>query len=54
MYVFAVPGVESLLTRRMSVPPQVVITTYHTLNLDFNIPQDMDSGEELDWLRDHG
>lgn len=33
---------------------QVVITTYHTLNLDFNIPSDLDSSDELDWLKKNG
>ncbi|KAI0742470.1 SNF2 family N-terminal domain-containing protein [Daedaleopsis nitida] len=32
----------------------VIITTYHTLNLDFNIPHDVDSCEELDWLKENG
>ena len=33
---------------------QVIITTYHTLNLDFNIPNDVESDDELDWLKDNG
>ncbi|KAH9886946.1 SNF2 family N-terminal domain-containing protein [Cubamyces lactineus] len=32
----------------------VVITTYQTLNLDFSAPDDLDSGEEMNWLRMHG
>ncbi|KAI0640983.1 SNF2 family N-terminal domain-containing protein [Trametes meyenii] len=33
---------------------QVIITTYQTLNLDFSIPNDLDSDDELQYLRDHG
>ena len=31
-----------------------MITTYQTLNLDFSAPDDLDSGEEMNWLRMHG
>ncbi|RDX49056.1 hypothetical protein OH76DRAFT_1483538 [Lentinus brumalis] len=32
----------------------VVITTYHTLNQDFNIPKDLESGDELEHIKDNG
>lgn len=33
---------------------QVVVTTYQTLNQDFNIPKDIDTAEEAEWLADNG
>jgi hypothetical protein len=33
---------------------QVVITTYQTLNLDFSVPDDTESGEEAAFLAEHG
>lgn len=32
----------------------VIITTYHTLNSDFAMPDDVESGGELQWLLDNG
>ncbi|TFK47207.1 hypothetical protein OE88DRAFT_1811381 [Heliocybe sulcata] len=32
----------------------VIITTYQTLNQDFNIPSDIPEEEELDWLAENG
>ncbi|KAI0632702.1 SNF2 family N-terminal domain-containing protein [Trametes polyzona] len=48
-------GREKLKDVAALAEKDVVITTYHTLNLDFNIPSDMnDSDEEMQWIRDHG
>lgn len=30
------------------------MTTYQTLNQDFNIPKDVDVAEEAEWLADNG
>ena len=49
--------VNAILFRRaltILVVRQVIITTYHTLNLDFNIPNDVESDDELEWLKDNG
>ncbi|KAF5376123.1 hypothetical protein D9615_007674 [Tricholomella constricta] len=32
----------------------VIVTTYQTLNQDFNIPKDVDPSEEGEWLADNG
>ena len=33
---------------------QVIITTYHTLMGDFQIPKDVATEEEAEWLADNG
>jgi hypothetical protein len=33
---------------------QVVVTTYQTLNQDFNIPKDCEPADEAAWLEDNG
>ncbi|KAF8064022.1 SNF2 family DNA-dependent ATPase [Lyophyllum atratum] len=33
---------------------EVIVTTYQTLNQDFNIPKDVDPSEEAEWLQDNG
>lgn len=33
---------------------QVIITTYGTLSQDFTTPEDIEPGEELEWLLDNG
>ena len=33
---------------------QVVVTTYQTLNQDFNIPKDCKPADEAAWLEDNG
>ncbi|OJT08730.1 hypothetical protein TRAPUB_340 [Trametes pubescens] len=48
-------GKEKLKKLEQLAEKDVVITTYQTLNLDFNVPSDLeDSDEEMQWIRDNG
>ncbi|KAI0702754.1 SNF2 family N-terminal domain-containing protein [Earliella scabrosa] len=47
-------GKEKLKSMDSLAEKDVIITTYHTLNLDFNIPNDVESDDELEWLKDNG
>ncbi|KAI0334280.1 hypothetical protein GY45DRAFT_94057 [Cubamyces sp. BRFM 1775] len=47
-------GREKIKDPELLAEYDVVITTYQTLNLDFSTPDDLDSGEEMNWLRMHG
>nr|VWO96010.1 Alcohol dehydrogenase [Ganoderma boninense] len=47
-------GKDKIKDPKRLAEKDIVITTYHTLNLDFSIPTDVDSDEELNWLRDNG
>ncbi|TBU55696.1 SNF2 family N-terminal domain-containing protein [Dichomitus squalens] len=47
-------GKDKIKDPHLLAEKDVVITTYHTLNLDFNIPKDVDPNDEMAWLKRHG
>ncbi|RPD76809.1 hypothetical protein L226DRAFT_459891 [Lentinus tigrinus ALCF2SS1-7] len=47
-------GKDKIKRADLLAEKDVVITTYHTLNLDFGIPNDIESGDELDYIKEHG
>ncbi|PCH42875.1 hypothetical protein WOLCODRAFT_102715 [Wolfiporia cocos MD-104 SS10] len=47
-------GRDKLRTLRALGEHDVIITTYHTLNSDFSIPEDVESGQEMEYLVKNG
>ncbi|KAI0819841.1 SNF2 family N-terminal domain-containing protein [Trametes gibbosa] len=48
-------GRDKLKDVELLAEKDIIVTTYHTLNLDFSVPSDIDdSDEEMRWLRDNG